>query len=290
MNHLSNADRTRIVSALVEGCGINAITRMTGISKPTVLKLLADLGKACYAYHDEHVRGLSCKRIQCDEIWSFVGAKQKNVTIEQMEGGWGDVWTWTALDADTKLMVSYLVGQRGLTWAKAFMEDVALRINSRVQITTDGHRAYVEAIEGVFGMDVDYAVLIKVYGNATTPETRYSPGEVIGTETVHVTGNPDPRHISTSFVERQNLTMRMSMRRFTRLTNAFSKKLANHEAAIALHYMHYNFCRIHKTLRVTPAMEAGISSHVWSIEELVNILPVGEAKPRGPYKKRRQHS
>jgi IS1 family transposase len=286
MNKLSTADRAKIVAALVEGCGINAITRMTGISKPTVLKLLADLGKACYAYHDAHVRGLNCKRIQCDEIWSFVGAKQKNVTTEQMEGGWGDVWTWTALDADTKLMVSYLVGQRGLTWAKAFMEDVALRINSRVQITTDGHRAYVEAIEGVFGMDVDYAVLIKVYGNATNHEARYSPGEVIGTETVHMTGSPDPKHISTSFVERQNLTMRMSMRRFTRLTNAFSKKLENHEAAIALHYMHYNFCRIHKTLRVTPAMEAGISNHAWSIEELVSILPAEESKPRGPYKKK----
>jgi IS1 family transposase len=286
MNFLSVQDRVKVVAALVEGCGINAITRMTGVSKPTVLKLLADLGNACYAYHNEHVRNLNCKRIQCDEIWSFVGAKQRNVTMEQMEGGWGDVWTWTALDADTKLMVSYLVGQRGVKWAKEFMEDVALRINSRVQITTDGHRAYVEAIEGVFGMDVDYAVLIKVYGNATTPETRYSPGEVIGTETVMVTGNPDPKHISTSFVERQNLTMRMSMRRFTRLTNAFSKKLANHEAAIALHYMHYNFCRIHKTLRVTPAMEAGIAGHVWSIEELVNLLPVEAPKLRGPYKKR----
>ena len=285
MNRLTLTERSRIVSALVEGCGINATCRMTGVSKPTVLKLLADLGKACFAYHDAHVRDLSCKRIQCDEIWSFVGAKQKNVTMEQMEGGWGDVWTWTALDADTKLMVSYEVGQRGAYWAKRFMEDVASRINSRVQITTDGYRAYVEAIEGVFGMDVDYAMLIKVYGNATNPDTRYSPGEVIGTEVVGVTGSPDPKHISTSYVERQNLTMRMSMRRFTRLTNAFSKKLVNHEAAIALHYMHHNFCRIHKTLRVTPAMEAGIANHVWTIEELVNILPAEEAKPRGPYKK-----
>lgn len=272
MNCLSIADRVRVVSALVEGCGINATCRMTGVSKPTVLKLLVNLGRACFAYHDEHVRGLNSKRIQCDEIWSFVGAKQKNASEEKVAQGWGDAWTWTALDADSKLMVSYLVGQRGAYWAKAFMEDVALRINSRVQITTDGHRAYVEAIEGVFGMDVDYAMLIKQYGNPVNPDSRYSPGEVIGVETVQVTGDPDPKHISTSFVERQNLTMRMSMRRFTRLTNAFSKKLENHEAAIALHYMHYNFCRIHQTLRVTPAMEAGIANHVWTMEELVGLL------------------
>jgi len=272
MNRLSNSDQVRVVSALVEGCGINATCRMTGVSKPTVLKLLSDLGTACYAYHDEHVRGLNCKRVQCDEIWSFVRAKQKNVSEEKMAEGWGDVWTWTALDADSKLMVSYHIGQRGLSWAKKFMEDVALRVNSRVQITTDGHRAYLEAIEGAFGMDVDYAVLIKLYGNPTNPDSRYSPGEVIGTEKVRISGNPDPAHISTSYVERQNLTMRMSMRRFTRLTNAFSKKLVNHEAAIALHYMHYNFCRIHKTLRVTPAMEAGIANHVWSVEELVGLI------------------
>jgi IS1 family transposase len=274
MNRLSSADRTLIVSALVEGMGINATTRMTGISKPTILKLLADLGKVCLAYHDEHVRGLRCQRIQCDEIWSFVGAKQKNVSEEKMAEGWGDAWTWTALDADSKLMVSYFVGQRGAWWAKKFMEDVASRLTTRLQITTDGHRAYVEAIEGVFGMDVDYAMLIKLYGNPVSPDTRYSPGEVIGTETVVVTGNPDLKHVSTSYVERQNLTMRMSMRRFTRLTNAHSEKLANHEAAIALHYMHYNFCRIHQTLRVTPAMEAGIANHVWSVEELVNMLEV----------------
>jgi IS1 family transposase len=272
MNRLKKSDQVRIVSALVEGCGINATCRITGISKPTVLKLLADLGAACYAYHDAHVRGLKCKHIQCDEIWSFVGAKQKNAAEDKVAAGWGDAWTWTALDADSKLMVSYLVGQRGAWWANKFMGDVASRINSRVQITTDGYRAYVEAIEGAFGMDVDYAMLIKLYGNPTQPDTRYSPGECIGTETVHVTGDPDAKHISTSFVERQNLTMRMSMRRFTRLTNGFSKKLANHEAAIALHYMHYNFCRIHSTLRVTPAMEAGIADRAWSIEELVSLL------------------
>ncbi|WP_353073887.1 IS1 family transposase [Tunturiibacter gelidiferens] len=271
MNRLNIADRTRVVAALVEGNSIRATCRMTGVSKPTVLKLLADLGKACATYHDEHVRQVPSKRVQCDEIWSFVGAKQKNVTEGQMETGCGDVWTWTALDADSKLMVSWLVGQRGAAWAKAFMEDVASRVATRIQITTDGHKVYGEAVEGAFGMDCDYAMLIKLYGQSSF-DTRYSPGECIGTQTAVMSGNPDPRHISTSFVERQNLTMRMSMRRFTRLTNAFSKKIENHEAAIALHFMHYNFCRVHSTLRVTPAMEAGLSDHVWSIEELVKLL------------------
>jgi len=244
---------------------------MTGTAKGTVLSLLADLGKACATYHDQHVRNLRTKRIQCDEIWSFVGAKQKNVKDEKA-ADWGDVWTWTALDADTKLIVSYLVGQRGADWAMLFMEDVASRIASRVQITTDGHRAYVDAIEGAFGMDCDYAMLIKLYGSPTNLDTRYSPGEVIGIETKVVSGNPNPRHISTSYVERQNLTMRMSMRRFTRLTNGFSKKIENHEAAIALHFMYYNFCRVHNTLRVTPAMEAGLTDHIWTIEELVRLM------------------
>ena len=271
MNKLSLAERTRVISALVEGCGVNATCRMTGISKPTVLKLLADLGKACLAYHDEHVRNIRSKRIQCDEIWSFVGAKQKNVREEKIAQGWGDAWTWTALDADTKLMVSYMVGDRGATTAKVFMEDVASRVANRVQITTDGLKLYVEAVESAFGAECDYAMLIKLYGSDSF-DTKYSPGECIGIRTAVLAGNPDPAHISTSYVERQNLTMRMQMRRFTRLTNAHSKKLENHEAAIALHYMHYNFCRIHHSIRVTPAMEAGISSHVWSIEELVGLL------------------
>jgi IS1 family transposase len=271
MNRLTQDQRVHVVAALVEGSGINATCRTTGVSKPTVLKLLADLGKACYAHHDEHVRGLTSKRVQCDEIWSFVGAKKKNTREERIADGWGEVWTWTALDADTKLMVSYLVGQRGAKWANVFMEDVASRIDSRIQITTDGHRAYVEAVEGAFGMDVDYAMLIKLYGNDSF-DTRYSLGECIGTQTAILTGDPDPKHIGTSFVERQNLTMRMSMRRFTRLTNANSKKLENHEAAIALHYMYYNFCRIQSTLRVTPAMEAGLTNRVWSVEELVGLL------------------
>jgi IS1 family transposase len=272
MNRLTNTQRVRVVSALTEGCGINATCRMTGVSKPTVLKLLFDLGRTCYAYHDAHVRGLKSKRVQCDEIWSFVGAKMKNASDEKVAQGWGDVWTWTAIDADSKLMVSYLVGQRGPQWANDFMQDVASRIDSRIQLTTDGLKMYAEAVEGAFGMDVDYAMLIKLYGNESF-DTKYSPGECIGTKTAVLMGSPDPKHISTSFVERQNLTMRMSIRRFTRLTNGHSKKLVNHEAAVALHYMHYNFCRIHQTLRVTPAMEAGIADHAWSIEELVRLLP-----------------
>jgi len=271
MNRLTTDQRIRVISALVEGCGINSTCRMTGVSKPTVLKLLADLGSACYAYHDANVRGLKSKRVQCDEIWSFVGAKMKNTSEEKLAQGWGDAWTWTAIDADSKLMVSYLVGQRGPQWAHAFMQDVASRIDSRIQLTTDGLRMYGDAVEGVFGMDVDYAMLIKLYGNDSF-DNKYSPSECIGTQTAVLMGNPDPKHISTSFVERQNLTMRMSIRRFTRLTNGHSKKLANHEAAIALHYMHYNFCRVHSTLRVTAAMEAGIADHVWSVEELVALL------------------
>jgi IS1 family transposase len=245
---------------------------MTGISKGTVLSLLADMGKVCAEYHDEHVRNVSAKRIQCDEIWSFCYGKDKNISEEKKAEGAGSLWTWTALDADSKLIVSYLCGGRDAGWARSFMEDVASRLTTRVQITTDGHRAYVEAVEGAFGMDVDYAMLIKLYGSPTAPDTRYSPGECIGTEMVMVTGDPDPRYISTSYVERQNLTMRMSMRRFTRLTNAFSKKLENHEYMLAIYFMYYNFCRVHGTLRVTPAMEAGLANHVWSIEEMVKLL------------------
>jgi IS1 family transposase len=286
MNYLSTADRARIISALVEGNSINATSRMLGFSTNTITKLLVQMGDACRGYHDEHVMGVKAKRVQCDEIWSFVGAKMANATEEQVANGWGDAWTWTALDADSKLVISYLVGQRGAAWAKVFMEDVASRLTSRVQITTDGHRAYAEAVEGAFGMDVDYAMLIKLYGNDSFADRRYSTGDCIGTQTAILAGSPDSKYISTSYVERLNLTTRMSIRRFTRLTNAFSKKLENHEAAIALHFMHYNFCRVHKTLRVTPAMEAGLSHHVWSVEELVAIMPEPVAKKRGAYKKR----
>lgn len=286
MNYLSNAERARIISCLVEGNSINATSRMLGFSTNTITKLLVQMGEACRAYHDEHVTGVAAKRVQCDEIWSFVGAKMANATEEQVANGWGDAWTWTALDADSRLVISYLVGQRGAAWAKVFMEDVASRVSTRIQITTDGHRAYAEAVEGAFGMDVDYAMLIKLYGSDSSLDRRYSTGECIGTQTAILAGSPDPQHISTSYVERLNLTTRMQIRRFTRLTNAFSKKWENHEAAIALHFMHYNFCRVHKTLRVTPAMEAGLAGHVWTIEELVGILPAPVAKKRGAYKKR----
>ena len=276
MNQLSTTRRAQIIAALVEGNSINSTCRMLGVGKHTVLRLLEDAGTACAEFHDRYVRGIRSKRVQCDEIWSFVGAKMKNASEAQVAGGWGDVWTWTAIDADSKLIVSYLVGQRGPAWAKCFMEDVASRVTSRIQLTTDGLKMYGEAVEGAFGCDVDYAMLIKLYGNDSF-DTKYSPGECIGTQTAVLQGNPNPKHISTSFVERQNLTMRMSMRRFTRLTNGFSKKLANHEHQIAIYFMHYNFCRVHKTLRVTPAMEAGLTDRVWTVEELCSLIP--EKKP-----------
>lgn len=272
MNRLSGSDRARIVSALVEGNSIRATVRMTGIAKNTVVKLLSDLGHACLEFHDKRVRDVRVRRLQCDEIWSFVGAKAKNTTPEKKAEGWGDVWTWTAIDADTKLCLSYLVGGRGAGWAQEFMQDCAARIRGRVQITTDGHRVYIDAVEDAFGSEVDYAQLHKIYGAPRETEAQYSPAVCIGTDMKVVSGNPDPKHVSTSYVERQNLTMRMSMRRFTRLTNGFSKKIENHIAAVALYFTYYNFGRIHQTLRVTPAMEAGLADHVWSIEEIVALL------------------
>jgi len=246
---------------------------MTGVAKNTVVKLLADLGCACAAYHNGNVRNLRVRRLQCDEIWCFVGAKAKNVRVEKKQEGWGDVWTWVGIDADTKLVVSYLVGGRDGGWAHDFMEDCAKGISNRVQITTDGHRAYLDAVEDAFGADIDYAMLRKIYGAPSDEETRrYSPAKCIGCDMKVVSGDPDPKHVNTSFVERQNLTMRMQMRRFTRLTNAHSKKVDNHRHMVALHYMHYNFCRVHQTLRCTPAMEAGITDHVWSLEELIALL------------------
>ena len=276
MNQLSTTRRVQVIAALVEGNSINATCRMLSVGKHTVLRLLEDAGRACAAYHDEYVRNVRVRRLQCDEIWSFVGAKMKTASEEQVAAGWGDVWTWTAIDADTKLIVSYLVGQRGPAWAKFFMEDIASRVASRIQLTTDGLKMYADAVEGAFGCDVDYAMLIKLYGNDSF-DTKYSPGECIGTQSAVMMGSPDPKHISTSFVERQNLTMRMSMRRFTRLTNGFSKKLENHAHQVALSFFHYNLCRIHKTLRVTPAMEAGLTDHVWTLEELCGLIP--EKKP-----------
>jgi IS1 family transposase len=272
MNKLNNTKRAQIVAALVEGNSLRATARMCDVAFNTVLKLLPEIGMACMDYQDRAFRNLPCKRIQCDEIWSFVGAKEKNTTPEKKAEGWGDVWTWVALDADTKLVPSFMVGSRGAWAAKNFMDDLASRLANRVQLTTDGHRVYLQAVEDAFGSEIDYAMLIKLYGNDAEKEVRYSPAECIGTNVVPITGRPDEKHVSTSFVERQNLTMRMKMRRFTRLTNAFSKKVENHMWAIALHYMHYNFCRVHQTLRVTPAMEAGVTDHVWTIGEVVSLL------------------
>ena len=272
MNRLNQAKRVAVVAALVEGNSIRSTCRMTGVAKGTVLSLLSDLGKACAAYHDKHVRNLNSKHIQADEIWSFCFGKDKNLSTAKKTAGLGSLWTWTALDAESKLIVSYLCGGRDAEWATAFLKDVASRVSNRIQLTTDGFHIYKGTVELVFGADIDYAMLIKLFGKPEQPEARYSPGECIGTETHVLAGSPDPAHINTSYVERQNLTMRMSMRRFTRLTNGFSKKVANHESALALHFMYYNFCRVHKTLRVTPAMEAGLAHHVWTIEELVRLM------------------
>ncbi len=263
--------RVAVVSALVEGNSLRSTCRMTGVAMNTALKLLAELGDACAQFHDEAVRNVQAKRIQCDEVWQFVYAKAKNVP-EDKKGvfGFGDVWTWTAIDADSKLIVSYLVGPRMPTMAYELMKDAASRLAGKVQLTTDGLYWYPHAVEHAFGIDVDYAVQTKKFSDAESG--RYSPGRFIGSLKEVIRGNPDARHISTSFVERQNLTMRMSMRRFTRLTNGFSKKVENHAAAVALHFLHYNFARVHKTLRVTPAMEAGLATHVWSIEEVIGLL------------------
>ncbi|HEY6466523.1 MAG TPA: IS1 family transposase [Candidatus Acidoferrales bacterium] len=277
MNKLPKQRRAAVIASLVEGNSVRATVRMTGVAKDTVLKLLAAVGQACLEYQDKTLRNLRCKQIQCDEIWSFVGAKEKNASDDKKEQGWGDVWTWVAIDPESKVVPSFMVGDRGAQTARVFMEDLASRLANRVQLTTDGHRVYLNAVENAFGGDVDYAMLVKLYGTDAEAETRYSPAECIGCQTVGITGRPNPAHISTSHVERQNLTMRMKMRRFTRLTNGFSKKIENHLWAIALHYMHYNFCRVHQTLRVTPAMEAGVADHVWSIEEVVDLLDA-EAK------------
>jgi IS1 family transposase len=286
MNKLSREKQVQVIAALVEGNSVNSTVRMTGVHKTTILKLLAELGSRCADYQDRTLRNLKCKRVQCDEIWQFVYAKEKNVPAE-MKGqfGVGDVWTWVAIDAETKLVPAFMVGNRDARSASMFIDDLKDRLANRVQLTTDGLKCYLTAVEGAFGADVDYAQLVKIYG-ASQEEVRYSPAECIGCETKIIQGQPDKNHISTSFVERQNLTMRMRMRRFTRLTNGFSKKVENHAYALALFYMHYNFCRIHQTLRVTPAMEAGITDHVWSREEVAALLPEPTFGPRGPYKKR----
>lgn len=266
MNKLNIQKRCQIISLLLEGNSMRAVSRLVGCSINTVTKLLVDVGSACSDYLDKTMVNLPCKKIQCDEIWSFCYSKQKNVAPEH-EGqlGFGDVYTWTSICAETKLVPSFLIGKRDSEYAYLFIDDLAKRFSSRIQLTTDGHRPYIEAVEDAFKGNIDYAMLVKIYG---APEGK-KKHRYIGAEKTRISGFPDEKHISTSFVERQNLTMRMGMRRFMRRTNGFSKKIENLEYAVALHFMHYNFARIHKTLRVTPAMEAGVSRHVWEIEEIV---------------------
>jgi IS1 family transposase len=272
MNKLSNEKRVQVISALVEGMSIRSVVRMTGVSKNTVVKLLEDAGNACAIYQDRVFKNLTCKRIQCDEIWSFVYSKDKNLP-EELLGvfGYGSIYTWVAIDADTKLVPCWNVGRRDGIAAMEFIKDLVARLAHRVQLTTDGFKAYLNAVEEAFGADIDYGMLIKIYGDAQD-DTRYSPGQCLGCLKDPISGEPDPDHVSTSYVERQNLTMRMSIRRFTRLTNGFSKKIENHMHAIALHYMHYNFVRIHQSLRCTPAMASGVSKKLWSIKDIVALL------------------
>lgn len=292
MNKLPSSKRVQILKLLVEGASLRSITRVADVSVNTVTKLLVEAGNACSAYHDEKVRGLACKRVQVDEVWSFCYAKQKNVaTAKAAPAEAGDVWTWTALDADTKLMCSWVAGGRDAEYAHALMMDLRSRVRGRLQLTTDGHKPYLEAVEEAFGNDADYVMLVKLYGVAPEggpAERKYSPAVCTGAKKTRISGSPDPDHVSTSYVERHNLTMRMSMRRFTRLTNAFSKKLANHEHSLALYFTYYNFVRIHKTLRVTPAMAAGVSDKLWSMEDLLALVDarVPVAVKRGPYKPR----
>jgi IS1 family transposase len=292
MNRLSSQQRKAVIAALVEGNSIRATCRMTAVAKNTVTKLLVDLGTVCSIHMDYAMRNLTLESIQVDEIWSFVYAKERNVkrVVQEQRDKAGDVWTWVAMDSDTKLVPTYRIGGRGLDEATAFMTDLASRVSNRPQITTDGHAPYRLAVRGAFGADADYAMLVKVYGNdrSNKPERRYSPAVCLEAIPQRVSGNPDPDRISTSHVERLNLTMRMSMRRYTRLTNGFSKKVENLAAAVSIHFFHYNFCRVHQTLGKTPAMAAGVSDHVWKLSEMIGLLEAAEATPtkRGPYKKR----
>jgi IS1 family transposase len=290
MKILDHKARSQILHLLCEGNSIRSVTRLTGASKNTVIKLLVDAGKACMAYHDTNVRNVKAKRVQVDEIWSFTYAKQKNVAgAKAAPDGAGDTWTWTAIDADSKMILSYFIGGRDGECAMWFVDDLRARLAGRIQLTSDGHKAYLEAVEGAFGGDIDYAILHKVYGNS--PESmkgKYSPAECVGTEKRRIEGEPDLKHVSTSYVERSNLTMRMHMRRFTRLTNGFSKKVENHAYAVALHMMYYNFVKLHSKLRTSPAMAAGVSNKLWEIGDIVALVEADEAKvdrSRGPYKK-----
>jgi IS1 family transposase len=291
MNKLPLAKRVQILSMLVEGSSMRSISRVADVSINTVSALLVDAGKVCIAHHNDTVRNVASKRVQCDEIWAFCYAKEKNVeTAKAAPEEAGDVWTWTAIDADSKIIISYLAGGRDAGYAQEFMQDVADRLANRVQLTTDGLKAYLDAVEDAFGSAIDYAQLVKLYGEAPGPAGRYSPAECTGAKKTPINGRPDKAYISTSYVERQNLTMRMSMRRFTRLTNAFSKKAENHVYALALYFTFYNFVRMHKTLKCSPAMAAGVSKTLWSMEDVVALIDArAEApKPRGPYKKRQK--
>ncbi|MEP9352106.1 IS1 family transposase [Xanthobacter sp. KR7-65] len=290
MNKLPLAKRVQILSMLCEGSSMRSISRVADVSINTVSKLLVDAGRACAVFHDEQVRGVKARRVQVDEIWSFTYAKQKNVaTAKAAPEEAGDTWTWTAIDAESKLIVSWLVGGRDSEYAMAFMDDLAGRLANRVQLTSDGHKAYLEAVEGAFGGDVDYAMLVKLYG--TAPESargRYSPAECIGARKERIEGSPDPKHVSTSYAERQNLTMRMQMRRFTRLTNGFSKKFENHMHMVAIYTVWYNFVKLHRAHKVTPAMAAGVSDRLMSMEDMAVMIDEAAPKPgkRGPYKQR----
>jgi IS1 family transposase len=279
MKRLTREKQAQIINALIEGNSIRATARMMNVSKDTVLKLQVEAGYASADYQDKTFHGLSCRRVQCDEVWAFCYAKQKNVPAEkQGHFGYGDVWTWTAIDAETKLIPSFTVGSRDAASARILIEDLAARLKNRIQLTTDGHRAYLEAVEGAFGCDIDYAMLVKTY-ESSQEETRYSPAVCTSCERKPIMGHPDPDHISTSYIERSNFSIRMGTRRFTRLTNAFSKKVENHAAAVALYFMHYNFCRVHQSLRVTPAMEAGLTDHIWSVKEMLEAIQL----PTGSY-------
>ncbi|MDO9019609.1 MAG: IS1 family transposase [Deltaproteobacteria bacterium] len=275
-NNLPESKQIAVLSALVEGVSIRATSRMTDVSQPTILSLLVRMGEGCAALHDSIMRGLACERLECDEIWSFVQKKQRHVREDEDPRTVGDSWTFVAIDADTKLVPSYLVGKRTAADTSKFIADLKGRLTNRVQISTDGLSLYINAIDDAFGCDVDYAMIVKSYESEPAGPGRYSPPKVTSTEKTIIMGSPDEDLISTSYVERDNLTMRMQMRRFTRLTNGFSKKPRNHAAAVALHFAHYNLCRIHQTLRTTPAMAAGVSDHVWSMEELLNAALHGE--------------
>jgi IS1 family transposase len=278
MNKLPSAKRAQALQMMAEGISLRAMTRLTGISRTTLIKLLEDAGQAFSEYQDRVLVNLPCKRIQVDEAWAFCYAKQKNVpTAKKAPVGAGDIWTWVGIDADTKLVASWYVGGRDGEAAELFINDLAPRFANRVQLTSDGHRPYLEAIEGAFGADIDYAMLVKIYGAAPEGQRRYSPAVCTGAVKYRVEGNPDPKHVSTSYVERQNLNIRMGNRRMTRLTNAFSKKAENHTHMMAIYFMHYNFVRIHQTLKITPAMAAGVTSQLWEMSDLVRVLEDWEA-------------